>query len=396
MANPEHDTTKPGKVYIRFDRLQRIEHFVFLVSFSLLGLTGLIQKYSQSPISQFLLRALGGIETTRMIHHTSAFVMMLVSIYHLIMVLYRVTVLRVPWTMMPVFEDFKHLFEDVMYYLGQRKHKAFYGRYNYGEKVEYLAVVWGTIVMGLTGFMMWNPIATTRFLPGEIVPAAKSAHGAEAVLAVLAIVIWHFYNVHISHLNKSIFTGKITDEEMAHEHPAELAQIKAGEAYQRPAPEVIRRRKKFFFPFAAVIAVVSLLGVAAFISIEDTAITTLPPKEVAEVFVPITPTPKPISDLTPTPTPQGPVAVDTWDGKYSALFRNRCSTCHGFTKVGGLSLATYKDAMKGGKSGPGIVREKPQASMIVKVQQKGGHPGQLSDTELQEVISWIEAGAPER
>ena len=122
-----------------------------------------------------------------------------------------------------------------MYYFGLRKHKAYYGRYNYAEKAEYLAVVWGTVIMGITGFMMWNPIATTRYLPGEFIPAAKAAHGGEAVLAVLAIIIWHFYHVHIRHLNKSMFTGKITEKEMAHEHPAELAQIKAGEGDQRRA-----------------------------------------------------------------------------------------------------------------------------------------------------------------
>ena len=52
-----------------------------------------------------------------------------------------------------------------------------------------------TTVMGITGFMMWNPITATKYLPGEFVPAAKAAHGGEAVLAVLAILIWHMYGV---------------------------------------------------------------------------------------------------------------------------------------------------------------------------------------------------------
>lgn len=396
MANPESATTMADKVYIRFDRFQRIEHIVFLISFSLLGLTGLIQKFSQSPISQFILQALGGIESTRLIHHVSAFVMLLISVYHVIIVMYRISVLRVPWTMLPLIEDLKHLYVDVMYYLGQRKHKAYYGRYNYAEKVEYLAVVWGTVIMAITGFMMWNPIATTRVLSGQFIPAAKAAHGAEAVLAVLAIIIWHFYNVHIRHLNKSMFTGKMTEKEMAHEHPAELAQIKTGEAYHPPTAEVLRRRKKIFFPIAAIVTLVSVLGVVAFVSIEDTAITTMPPKEEAEVFVPITPTPQFTRAVTPSPTPKESMAVDSWDEKYLALFRNRCSTCHGQTKVGGLTLATYQDALRGGNSGPGIVPGDPQASIVIQVQQKGGHPGQLNDEEIQQVIAWIKAGALER
>ncbi len=88
--------------------------------------------------------------------------------------------------------------------------------------------------MIITGFMMWNPIATARFLPGDFIPAAKAAHGGEALLAVLAIIVWHMYGVHIKHFNKSMFTGKISEEEMLDEHPLELADIKAGIA-NRPS-----------------------------------------------------------------------------------------------------------------------------------------------------------------
>ncbi len=71
-------------------------------------------------------------------------------------------------------------------------------------------------------------------MPGEIIPAAKAAHGGEAILAVLAIIIWHFYHVHLRHFNKSMFTGKMSEKEMAHEHPAELAEIQAGIADEPP------------------------------------------------------------------------------------------------------------------------------------------------------------------
>jgi mono/diheme cytochrome c family protein len=282
-----------------------------------------------------------------------------------------------------------------MYYLGRRKHKAYYGRYNYAEKAEYLAVVWGTVIMGITGFMMWNPITTTRFLPGQAIPAAKVAHGMEAVLAVLAIILWHFYHVHIRHLNKSIFTGKLTEKEMEHEHPAELAQIKAGESYTPPSADVIRKRQKIYYPIAIFLAIVMSLGVVAFVSIETTAITTIPPAEEVPVLVQVTATPRPAPSATPSTTPGEGGTASTWDGKFSALFRNRCGTCHGMTRVGGLSLADYESALAGGNSGPGIIPGNAQGSMVVQVQQQGGHPGQLTDEELQEVIDWIEAGAPE-
>lgn len=396
MDKPENAPVQETTYYLRFEKAQRIEHLVFLISFSILGFTGLIQKFAQSPVSQFFMNALGGIENTRLIHHFSAVVMMIVAIYHVIIVLYKVFVLRVPWTMAPVIEDFKHLYHDMMYFLGIRRHHAYYGRYTYAEKIEYLAVVWGTIIMAITGFMMWNPITTTRFLPGQTIPAAKAAHGGEALLAVLAIIIWHFYHVHVRHLNKSIFTGYLSEEEMAHEHPAELAQIKAGENFQPPPPEILHARRRKFLPVAGIITAILSLGLVAFLTIETTAITTLPPASTVEVFVPITPTPRSIPTAAATPTPAEGVAANSWEGTYAGLFRNRCSTCHGVTKVGGLSLATYQEALAGGNSGPGIVPGDPDASTVVQIQSQGGHPGQLSEEELQQVIEWIEAGAPER
>jgi cytochrome b subunit of formate dehydrogenase/mono/diheme cytochrome c family protein len=382
----------------RFDLLQRVSHLVMLVSFTTLAVTGLPQRFPEAPLSQFIvLTIFGSVETARLIHHICAIALMIVSILHILDVLYRVMVLRVPLEMIPLLADFKQLFEDVRYNLGLRKHRAYYGRYSYIEKAEYYALVWGTLLMGLTGFMMWNPILTAKILPGQFIPAAKAAHGAEAILAVLAIFVWHFYHVHLRHLNKSMFTGKMTRKEMEHEHPAELAQIDEGKQWQWPASEVIRKRQRRFIPLAVILTVVMAGGIVGFISVEDTApITTVPQGETAEVFVPLTPTPRPTLAPSPTPEPGQEAGADSWEGTYSAMFRNRCSTCHGFTAVGGLSLATYADALKGGNSGPGIVPGDPDASEVVQVQSVGNHPGQLSLDELNQVINWILAGAPEK
>jgi cytochrome b subunit of formate dehydrogenase len=390
-AKPEH-----RKEYTRFTIFQRIEHFVLLLSFSLLGFTGLPQKFINSPISIAIINALGGIEGTRVVHRVSATVLMVVSVYHLLEVIYKVFVQRTEWTMLPLIEDFNHVIQDVLYYIGFRKHPAHYGRYNYGEKMEYLAVVWGTVVMAITGFMMWNPIATARYLPGEAIPAAKAAHGGEAVLAVAAIILWHFYNVHLRHFNKSMFTGKMTREEMRHEHPAELAEIESGQKPVLTNPKELKKRQRIFYPFAAVVAIVSAFGIYGFVTFEQTAITTLPNRETVAVFVPITPTPRPTPTLTPTPVPGLEAAADTWDGKYGELFRLRCSTCHGVTAVGGLSLADYQKALEGGNSGPAIVPGDPDRSKLVEVQSAGNHPGQLTPEELEDVINWIKSGAPEK
>jgi cytochrome b subunit of formate dehydrogenase len=389
-------TSDKNITYKRFDIASRIEHILFLASFTVLGFTGLIQKFSAFPLSETFILMLGGIQRVRIIHHYSAILMMIVSGYHVLDLAYKVFVLRVPWSMIPGIEDIQHLVTDFLYWVGLRKHRGYYGRYNYSEKVEYLAVVWGTVIMGLTGFMMWNPITTTDFLPGEFIPAAKAAHGAEAILAVLAIVIWHFYHVHIKHFNKSIFNGKLNREEMKHEHPAELAQIDTGTAYKRPPASVVRRRQYAYFPAALVFAVAFGFGIYQFTHIETTAITTVPPGETAQVYVPVTPTPRPSPTPPPTLAPGSEVGAMTWDGYFSGLFRNRCGSCHGITSVGGLSLATYQDALKGGNSGPAIVPGNPDASVLVQKQSTGNHPGQLTIDELNQVIAWILAGAPEK
>lgn len=385
-----------AQTFVRFDLLQRIEHMVLLISFTILALTGLPQKYALSPLSQGIIGLLGGIEGTRLIHHVAAVILVVVSILHVLDLGYRIFVKRYDLSMLPGLEDFRHLFRDIAYYFGRRKHKAYYGRYTYAEKMEYLAVVWGTVIMAITGFIMWNPISATRLFPGTIIPASKAAHGGEALLAVLAIILWHFYHVHIISFNRSMFNGKLTRAEMEHEHPAELAQIESGQARQDPPEEIIKRRQQIYYPVAGVLTVILAISLYGFLTYEQTAITTVPQGETVEVFVPFTPTPGPTPTITPTIDPNAPVGADTWAGKYEAMFRNRCSSCHGLTAVGGLSLATYQDALKGGNSGPGIVPGNAEDSWIVKIQSAGSHPGQLTSEELAQVIEWIDGGAPEQ
>lgn len=290
--------------YQRFPLARRIEHIIMLLSFSILGLTGLPQKYPLADISVWLVDLLGGIENLRTIHHFSAVIMMLGTAWHILIAGYKVFVLREKMSMLPSLQDVKDGWQALMHNIGLAKRFPQMGRYTFEEKLEYWAFVWGAIVMGLTGFLMWNPITANRIVPGDWIPAAKAAHGGEALLAVLAIIIWHFYGVHIRNFNKSMFTGKMSEEEMLHEHPLELADVKAGIANRPVKPEVLRRRKMVYYPIAGILTVVMLAGVYGFINAEETALTTVPPlpTQVA-VFVPQTPTPVPTRPPTQTPLP---------------------------------------------------------------------------------------------
>ena len=271
---------QPAPAYTRFTIFHRIEHWIFISSFITLGLTGLVQKFADSPISLFVVRTLGGIENTRLIHHVAATLMMVVVIYHLGAVAYRLYVQRVRPTMLPSLFDFRAFGQYLMYFFGKRKTVPQQGRFTFQEKVEYWAVVWGTVIMVITGFMMWNPITTTKFLPGDIIPAAKFAHGAEAILAVLSILVWHFYHVFIKHFNKSMYTGKISEGEMFEEHALELADIKSGTAHLPVDPKTYKRRMKIFLPVYGILAVTLVIFLYLFLTGEQTALATVRPEEV--------------------------------------------------------------------------------------------------------------------
>ena len=398
--------------YQRFPLARRIEHLVMLLTFTTLALTGLPQKFSAAKVSIAFVGLLGGIENLRTIHHVAAILLMLGTIWHLLVFGYLSYVRRVRLSMLPTLQDLRDGLQALLYNLGFAKSFPQMGRYTFEEKMEYWAFVWGTIVMVITGFMMWNPLSTTKFFPGEVIPAAKAAHGGEATLAVLAIIVWHMYGVHVKRFNKSMWTGKISEEEMLHEHPLELADIKAGIAERPVEPVRLRKRQQMYLPFAAVVAILMIAGVYGFVNAEQTALVTINRQEpTIQIYVPQTLTPAPTQTPTPPPT-ETPLPTQTsiastpataasastltWDNTIGAILQARCGTCHGAAATSGLNLSTYADALKGGNSGLAIVPGFDANSLLVIKQQAGGHPGKLTADELALVIEWIKAGAPEK
>lgn len=316
---PANHTPAHDPYYERFTRAQRIEHFILLLSFTTLVLTGLPQKFSGNAFSDGVIALLGGIETVRIIHRIAAVILVLQSVYHFILLGYKIWVRRTEMTMLPGLKDLTDALDVVRYNLGLSKEHPRMPRYNFGEKVEYWAMIWGTVIMAITGFMLWNPIATTRLLPGQIIPAAKAAHGAEAILAALAILVWHFYNVHFKLLNKSMFTGKMSRHHMAEEHGQELEHREAGMVRPAPDPEGVRRRERLYLPVAIVLAVIAAVAVFRFATFEETAIATLPaPLDRADVFTPLTPTPGPSVTQVAAALIPHPIAG-----------QEQCDACHG-------------------------------------------------------------------
>jgi formate dehydrogenase gamma subunit len=276
--------------YRRFTGAQRIEHALLVLSFTVLAITGLPQKYPDTFWGSGMIQWMGGIELVRIIHRAAAILLIVETIYHFVIVLYKIWVLRLPLTMLPSLKDVTDALQTLRYNLYLAKSPPAMGRYSFGEKAEYWAVIWGTVIMVVTGFVLWNPIAATYFLPGEFVPAAKAAHGGEALLAVLSIITWHVYNVHIKQFNKSMFTGYISQHEMEEEHKLELAELNAGLSPPKALPpDLYQRRQRLFLQLATVVSLVLLIALYFFVTFEQTAITTVP-RDSVEIFVPATPT----------------------------------------------------------------------------------------------------------
>lgn len=280
------------KQYPRFRLGARIEHAILMVSFTVLGITGIPQKYATSGWGAWFIGAMGGIELVRIIHRWAAVVLILGAVYHIFTSAYRLFVKRERMRMIPVKQDLYDLIDTVRYNLGLSDMPPKMPKFNFGEKFEYWAVVWGTIVMIITGFMLWNPIATTAILPGEVIPAALAAHGGEGLLAVLAIIIWHMYNVHIKHFNPSMFTGYLPRKQMEEEHALELERLESG---GKPWPEldlpVLQHRRRIFIVVSVIVGSLVLAGLVWAFTFEETAITTIP-RATREVFAPMaTPAP---------------------------------------------------------------------------------------------------------
>lgn len=382
---------KESERFLRFPLARRIEHWTMVTSFTTLALTGLPQKFQQLAISEFLMRVLGGIENVRLIHRVSAVVLMVVSVYHLGAGIYGWYVKRKAPSMLPGWDDVVVAWNTLRYNLRLIIEKPKQGFYTFEEKFEYWALVWGTILMGVTGFFLWNPITAAKYLPGEWIPAAKAAHGNEAILAVLAILLWHMYHVLIKHFNTSMYFGTMSRAEMEEYHPLTLEEpyyeVEQNAAYQR--------RKRSFSIGYGLVSVALLAGIYWFINSEETALgipEPIPDLRDIEIYSPLDPTPYPIYSLAVTPINIG----ETWNTGIGALFSSRCGKCH--NPIDGrahLDLRSYRGITQGGDSGPAMYPGASGVSLVVIWQSRGDHPAQFSPGELAAVRAWIDNYAPE-
>jgi len=213
-------------VVLRMNFNQRMQHMILAASFIILAITGFALKFPDSWIGKIM----GSSEMFRSwTHRVSGVVLLAVGAYHVCYLLAKKEGRQLLKDMMPVPKDVKDLADNARYLGGLSKEKAKIGRFGYAEKMEYWAVIWGTIIMGITGVMIWLKVDVTRFMPRWVVDVSTAIHYYEAILACLAIIVWHFYHVIVDPdvfpINWACLTGKVTKHWHEEEHPLDSSAL---------------------------------------------------------------------------------------------------------------------------------------------------------------------------
>ena len=234
QAPVEHaGNAAPARHFVRFSLFQRVQHIAMFVSFMLLALTGLPMRFPEVAWLSGIYRLVGGLTMARAIHRVAAVVMILDGLVHAgylisLLVAHRGRVLEA-WPMIPTMKDARDWWETSRYYFGRRQTLPQYDRFNFREKFDYFAVFWGLPVMMISGLVLWFPVFFGNLLPDLAIGIAYIAHSDEAILAISAIVVWHFYNAHFKPgtfpMNWVWWTGTLTEDEIRKEHPLEYERL---------------------------------------------------------------------------------------------------------------------------------------------------------------------------
>lgn len=246
------------RLFMRFDPIVRQMHFVLIVCFLGLAVTGMALKFSYMPWALQLSRWLGGFHTMGGIHRTCAVVMIVLFIVHLVVVVEHKRRGGLSWfqmflgtrSLVPNLTDLKEFIQTCKWFLHLGPRPA-YGQWTYWEKFDYFAVFWGIAIIGSTGIMLWFPEQMTRVFPGWFINVATIIHSDEALLACGFIFTVHFFNTHFRPekfpMDMAMFTSRMTVEELAHERPRQYQElVESGELEKHLVPEDAPKEFQFW------------------------------------------------------------------------------------------------------------------------------------------------------
>jgi cytochrome b subunit of formate dehydrogenase len=229
-----HHGPPSHRLYLRMTLSERIQHAALLTSFFTLVFTGFMLRFPDSWWVVAIRDISSGVFDLRgLLHRIAAVVLITASAYHLYYVAFTRRGRRLIFDLLPRFSDVTDAIAVFKYNFGFSKVKPALGRFSYIEKSEYWALVWGNVVMGATGFIMWFDNYFMNLFTKLGWDIARTIHYYEAWLAFLAIVVWHLYFVIFNPdsypMNVAWFKGTLTEEEMMDEHPLELERIRQEE-----------------------------------------------------------------------------------------------------------------------------------------------------------------------
>jgi formate dehydrogenase gamma subunit len=220
---------KLERTYQRFMPFEVIQHALLIISFFILVLTGFALKFPDAGWVRVLV-SLGMSEAIRSnLHRIAAVVMVAISMIQVGYYIFHRRGRKEVISLIPKISDITGFIGNMKYHLGLSNEKPNFARFDYTEKAEYLALIWGTAVMAITGFVLWFPEFFMIFLPSWMFEVSEVIHYFEAWLATLAIVVWQWFFV-IFHPEKypmslTWINGKITEEELKHHHPLEYTEL---------------------------------------------------------------------------------------------------------------------------------------------------------------------------
>ena len=227
----------------------RIQHMLTFVTFLVLAFTGLPIAFFEHFWAVPLNSVLGGVEVTRVIHRTVAATMIFAMVYHIATITLG-TLIRIKQkhfeilrSMIPTMKDARDFKADMLYFAGRNMQRPEMDKFMYKQKLHYFAAAFGNFVMIVSGSSFIFPEFWASILPAGIAShfqeMMRLSHPHEALLALLVIAFWHWYNVHLAPgrfpMQWTFLTGKITREHQIEEHFMEylrcLVEIPEERAY---------------------------------------------------------------------------------------------------------------------------------------------------------------------
>ncbi len=226
------------RLYLRMTAHERVQHGLLVLSFVLLVVTGFMLRYPEAwwvvGIRNLSVRAF---QWRGWMHRLAGVVMLAGGAWHVGYLAFTKPGRSLLRDLLPKWRDLTDPIGVLKYNLGLAPTKPAFGRFSYIEKAEYWALVWGTLLMGATGAILWFENTSMGLVTKLGFDISRTIHFYEAILATLAIIVWHFYfvifNPDIYPMNLAWLTGRMSEKEMLEEHPLELARLKKTEEQTR-------------------------------------------------------------------------------------------------------------------------------------------------------------------